>query len=157
MSALLLVPLTEVKEKGFISVDVRVTPEEFPGAVAEGDLVGPVSVKGSVARQDDEAVFEGEASGRWRFECTRCLAPVEAGYAASVEQRAPIDGGPMDLSDEVRQSIILAQPMKIYCRPDCKGLCSICRRNRNLEDCGHPQGGADSSLRPRLTARPDKG
>ena len=53
----------------------------------------------------------------------------------------PIDSGPMDLTEDVRQSIGLAQPMKIFCKPDCKGLCSVCHKNRNLADCGHAQGG----------------
>ncbi len=155
MSAALVLPLTEVKENGRISVDVSVSPSDFPDILDSGQLIAPVAVKGNICRKDDEAVFEGAASGRWRLECTRCLAPVETSYAAPVEHRAPIDGGPMDLSDEVRQSIILAQPMKIHCRPDCKGLCPLCRRNRNLEDCGHAV--AESSSRPRLTVRPDKG
>ncbi|MFI5363921.1 MAG: YceD family protein [Elusimicrobiota bacterium] len=57
----------------------------------------------------------------------------------------------------MRQAIGLAQPMKIFCKPDCKGLCSVCHKNRNLADCGHAQGGAESSTRPRLTPRPNKG
>jgi uncharacterized protein len=65
----------------------------------------------------------------------------------------------MDLTDEIRQSIGLAEPMKIFCKPDCKGLCAVCRQNRNVKDCGHPQPEAAdrSSTRPRLTPRPQKG
>ncbi|MFI5346533.1 MAG: YceD family protein [Elusimicrobiota bacterium] len=157
MSASLVFPLTEVKEKGFVPVDVSVPSADFPDTLPEGELVGDIAVKGSLSQQDDEAVFEGSARGRWRVECTRCLTPVEGNYDAAVEQRSSIDGGPMDISDEVRQSIVLAQPMKTYCKPDCKGFCSVCRKNRNLGDCGHAQGGAESSTRPRLTPRPDKG
>ncbi|MDE2511050.1 MAG: DUF177 domain-containing protein [Elusimicrobia bacterium] len=157
MSAALVFPLTEVKEKGFVSVDVAVPAADFPGILVEGELKGPISVKGSISQQDDEAVFDGNARGKWVTECTRCLTPVEGDFDAPVEQRSPIDGGPLDLSDEVRQSVVLAQPMKTYCKPDCRGFCSVCRKNRNLGDCGHAQGGAESSTRPRLTPRPDKG
>jgi uncharacterized metal-binding protein YceD (DUF177 family) len=157
MSAALVFPLTEVKEKGFVAVDVVVPSADFPGILVEGELQGPIAVKGSISQQDDEAVFDGAARGRWLMECTRCLTPVEGDFDAAVEQRAPIDGGPMDLSDEVRQSVVLAQPMKIYCKPDCKGFCSVCGGNRNKKDCGHEQGGAETSRRPRLTPRPQKG
>ena len=157
MSELLVFPLTEVKEKGFVPVDVFVPPEEFPEVVADGELLGPISVKGSLSRQDDEAVFEGAARGRWRIECTRCLAPTEGNFEAPVELSVSIDGGPMDLSDEVRQSIVLAQPMKIYCKPDCKGLCVVCHQDRNKRDCGHTLPEPETSTRPRLTPRPDKG
>ena len=157
MSDVLVFPLADVKENGALAVDVRVPPEEFPGVVDSGELIGPVAVKGTIVEDEAEAVFAGDARGRWRLECTRCLAPVEADYAAAVEQRAPLDGGPIDLSDEVRQSLVLAQPMKIYCKPDCKGLCVVCRKNRNLADCGHQQQEPQASTRPRLTPRPDKG
>jgi uncharacterized protein len=157
MTELLLFPLTEVKEKGFLAVETTVPAGEFPDAVSDGQLVGPVTVKGSISRRDDEAVFDGSARGRWRIECTRCLVPTEGPFEAPLEHSVPIDGGPMDLSDEVRQAIILAQPMKFYCKPDCKGLCVVCRKNLNVADCGHKLPEPEASRRPRLTPRPDKG
>ena len=157
MAELLRFPLTEVKEVGELAVRVEVPPDLFAGALSEGELVGPVSVSGMIRRVDEEANFEGVAKGRWRFECTRCLAPVEGEWKEKLDVMVSIDAGPMDLTDEVRQSIGLAQPMKVFCKSDCKGLCSVCHKNRNLGDCGHAQGGAEASTRPRLTPRPDKG
>lgn len=157
MSERLCFPLTEVKEKGFVPVDVTVPSADFPEAVTDGELLGPVAVKGSISQQDEEAVFEGSARGRWRIECTRCLTPTEGEYDAPIELAVSIDGGPLDLSDEVRQSIILAQPMKIYCKLDCKGLCVVCHQNRNVKECGHKLPEPETSTRPRLTPRPDKG
>lgn len=155
-------PLTEVKENGEEAVKASASAESFVGALTEGELLGKVSLDGVIRRVDEEAVFEGSASGRWRFECTRCLTPVEGAWSEAFEASAPIDGGPFDLTDEVRQSIALAQPMKIFCRPDCKGLCPVCRANRNETDCGHaapapapsPEG---ETRKPRLTRRPQKG
>lgn len=138
MSSVLCFPLAQVKEKGEVLVDVSVPAGEFPDAVDSGALAGPVAIRGTISAQDDEAVFAGDARGRWRVECARCLAPVEAAYVAPVERRVSIDAGPMDLTDEVRQAIVLAQPMKTCCRPDCRGLCPVCRQNRNQTDCGHP-------------------
>jgi uncharacterized metal-binding protein YceD (DUF177 family) len=158
MSSLLIFPLTEVKELGDLAVNASVPSEDFADVLTEGKLVGPVDVSGVIRRIDDEAEFEGVAKGRWTFECTRCLTPIDAPWSEKLEATAPIDGGPMDLTEEVRQSIGLAQPMKMLCKPDCKGLCAVCRQNRNLKDCGHPQPEAErTSTRPRLTPRPDKG
>jgi uncharacterized protein len=160
-------PLTEVKESGQLPVNAMTGPETFPDALSEGALVGPVFLDGMILAVDDEASFTGEAQGRWRFECTRCLRLVEEAWRAPIEVMVPIDGGPMDLTDEVRQTIALAQPMKIVCKPDCKGLCPACKKNRNEVDCGHPDapegdgGGPAGPLermhRPRLTPRPNKG
>ena len=160
MSDKLKFPLTDVKEKGEQPARASVPAADFPDALSEGELVGNVLVDGMIRPVDDEASFEGSASGRWKYECSRCLAPVEQAWSTELSVMAPIDGGPMDLSDEVRQAIALAQPMKIYCKPDCKGLCPTCRADRNKKDCGHPLAEiatADpNTTKPRLTRRHDK-
>ncbi|MBI4371882.1 MAG: hypothetical protein HY552_06260 [Elusimicrobia bacterium] len=120
MAEVLRFPLREVKEKGESPVAATVPPEEFPGVVKYGELVGPLSLTGRLTAQGEEAVFEGEARGRWRIECARCLAPVEDEYAARVEARVSLDGGSLDLSDEVRQAVVLAQPIRTICRTDCR-------------------------------------
>ncbi len=159
-------PLTEVKENGQLPVNAKTPAATFPDALSEGTLTGTVFLNGMILAVDDEASFNGEAKGRWKFECTRCLKPVEAEWRTPVEVMVPIDGGPMDLTDEVRQSIALIQPMKILCKPDCKGLCPVCRKNRNEVKCGHPDaeggdgvpgGNFAQTHKPRLTKRPDKG
>jgi uncharacterized protein len=43
----------------------------------------------------------------------------------------------MDLAPMVREQLILALPMSVRCRVDCKGLCAECGHDRNLGDCGH--------------------
>jgi uncharacterized metal-binding protein YceD (DUF177 family) len=159
-------PLTDVKENGQLAVNAKTAPETFPDALSEGALVGPIALDGLILAVDDEAAFTGTAKGKWKFECTRCLKALELSWSAQIEVMVPIDGGPMDLSDEVRQSIALAQPMKVLCKPDCKGLCEVCKKNRNDVSCGHPEGGGgdgvpggnfENTRRPRLTPRPQKG
>lgn len=159
-------PLTDVKENGQLAVNAKTGSETFPDALSEGSLLGAVSLEGMILAVDDEAAFTGTAKGKWKFECTRCLKPVEQAWSTAIEVMVPIDGGPMDLTDEVRQSISLIQPMKILCKPDCKGLCEVCKANRNDVKCGHPEGGDGDGVpggnfantrKPRLTPRPQKG
>jgi uncharacterized protein len=153
----LIVALQEVKDDGEAAVDASVPAAEFPDAMQEGELVGVVSVKGTVRQQDDKALFIGTAKGTWRIECLRCLKPTPGSFAAELECEGPIDAGSLDLTDEVRQAIVLAQPMKTLCRPDCKGLCPVCRANRNEKDCGHKEETPPSPTRTRLTRGPHKG
>jgi len=166
MSSDFVFPLKEVKENGQLAVNAKTGPENFTDALSEGALVGPVALEGLILAVDDEAAFTGTAKGKWKFECTRCLKALELSWSAQIEVMVPIDGGPMDLTDEVRQSIALAQPMKIYCSPGCKGLCEVCNANRNEVNCGHPEGGGGDGVpggnfantrKPRLTPRPHKG
>ena len=43
----------------------------------------------------------------------------------------------LDLSEAIRQYIIMATPTKILCQPDCKGLCPVCGKKIAAGDCGH--------------------
>lgn len=153
-------PLTEVKEEGEISVKTDAPADLFAGVLTEGALVGPVTVEGVIRKVDEEATFEGSIRGRWRFECSRCLTPVDGEWREAFESTVSIDGGPMDLTEDARQSIGLAQPMKIFCKPDCKGLCPVCHKDLNETNCGHkaPVSTDDpATTRPRLTPRRKKG
>lgn len=130
-------PLNELEENGQLPVNSTAPAALFPDALTEGELLGTVKLDGMILAVDADASFTGDAKGKWRFECTRCLKPVEQAWRAPIEALVPIAEGHMDLTDEVRQSIALQQPMKIFCRPDCKGLCPTCGKNKNDVDCGH--------------------
>jgi uncharacterized protein len=43
----------------------------------------------------------------------------------------------LDLSESLRQAIVIEMPISPLCREDCRGLCPVCGVNRNEEDCGH--------------------
>jgi len=42
----------------------------------------------------------------------------------------------MDLTEPVRQALLVALPMKPLCREDCAGICPQCGANRNETQCG---------------------
>ncbi len=41
----------------------------------------------------------------------------------------------VDITDSVRQSLLLSIPFKKVCRDECQGLCPICGINLNYEKC----------------------
>lgn len=44
--------------------------------------------------------------------------------------------GKIDIADQVWESLIVSLPEKVLCSSDCRGLCPICGKDRNKEDCG---------------------
>ncbi len=91
------------------------------------------------------------------MQCSRCLEPfiqpvhihIEEAFIPTVDMATglPIHQDEtdtavlidehhiLDLSEIVRQSILLALPLHPLCRPDCKGLCPVCGTNLNYETC----------------------
>ncbi len=59
-----------------------------------------------------------------------------------------VDQDKIDLSEEIREYMLLAVPMKNLCNEDCKGLCTKCGINLNESTCGCPQEKIDSVWEP---------
>jgi uncharacterized protein len=54
----------------------------------------------------------------------------------------------IDLGEVMREQFFLALPMKPLCRPDCRGLCPVCGKNRNIEQCECREEWTDPRLAP---------
>ncbi|MFZ5445566.1 MAG: YceD family protein [Myxococcota bacterium] len=65
------------------------------------------------------------------------LAEVAASFELDEVDAEPFDGKTIDLDPIVREQVLLALPVTVVCRDDCKGLCSTCGQDLNEKDCGH--------------------
>lgn len=83
------------------------------------------------------------------YECSRCLTPVSVDRSETISERygdeesLPDDvlsynGESIDITETVREALILSEPMQVLCRPDCKGLCPNCGANLNDGPCSCP-------------------
>ena len=45
------------------------------------------------------------------------------------------NGDEIDIADLVRESMILAEPLKVVCSKSCRGLCPYCGINLNVSQC----------------------
>ena len=58
------------------------------------------------------------------------------------------DNDELNLGALVETETTLALPMKPLCRPECRGLCSVCGANRNVTACACPMRPPDPRLTP---------
>ncbi len=117
-------------------------PEEIPAEL-------------SITRASTGWVFALRCSIRLHGACMRCLADAvleqtlslreyQATSPDSEELTTPyLADDRLDLSAWARDSLILALPDKILCRPDCAGLCSVCGKDLNREPHTHDETRAD--------------
>ena len=102
--------------------------------------------------------------------CSRCLRDIEYPVEIEIDEEAlptidfatglPVDasGEPdalrltghheLDLEDEVRDGVLLAEPIAPLCRDDCPGLCIVCGQELGSGPHDHP----DEEIDPRLEA-----
>lgn len=141
--------------------------DHFPAGIS---LAGPVEVKGTVRNTGPAYLVEGSIRAQVEAVCGRCLTPfhqvVEAPLREEFREGSPpppgqdeisddsglevwfFQGDMMDLSEAVRQNLILALPTQPLCRPDCPGLCPVCGRRLDQGSCDCRIQGVD----PRLEA-----
>ncbi len=70
---------------------------------------------------------------------------------AEFDEPAPIpilDGNLVDLTELVRQLLVLNLPSRSLCSPDCKGLCPQCGADLNVTTCKCQQQVTDPRLAP---------
>ena len=101
--------------------------------------------------------LRGKLSAGLELQCARCLDPVKQNVKREFEllyRPLGADAGRDELSvtdaeaeigyyqnagllleDVLREQVLLALPLKVTCRPDCKGLCPQCGKNLNQEQC----------------------
>ena len=108
-------------------------------------LKEPFEMDAVITKADRELVVKADISCPLHLTCARCLEE----FTSTVRTDAifsykvfPTDV--VDITDDVRQEIILAYPMIPICRPDCKGLCSRCGQNLNVELCVHQASESDA-------------
>jgi uncharacterized protein len=111
----------------------------------------------TITRASTGTVFQLQFTGRLHGPCFRCLAETvveeqisareyqAASAEASEELRSPyISDDRLDLSSWARDTLVLALPEKILCRPDCAGLCPVCGKDLNVEPHTHEETEVDS-------------
>jgi uncharacterized protein len=113
----------------------------------------PVKVQVTLQKVGDQIVCRARLNTSVQLECSRCLEPTEAAISEDITllltfSKIPAQAGAdpdvkvvpygaedVDVSEEMRQTILLAIPEKPLCKADCLGLCSHCGQNLNLDRC----------------------
>jgi uncharacterized protein len=135
--------------------EIALSPFEFGG---QRYLPVPENVVAGlrVSRASTGTVFELDFVGRLHGPCQRCLADAvverrirareyqAASAEAAEELRTPyVQDDKLDLSAWARDTLALALPTQILCRPDCAGLCAVCGKDLNVEPHTHEEERAD--------------
>lgn len=101
----------------------------------------------------DRARIEGSGTLVFAARCDRCLKPVEEkleldfnrevfapdriGDSSEVrDDQRFMAGCQLDVEDLLKNEIVINWPMKILCKPGCKGICLRCGKDLNTGTCG---------------------
>ncbi|GHO43420.1 YceD family protein [Ktedonospora formicarum] len=120
-------------------------------------VIGPIAGHARMRHINQGILVDGWVDLTLELTCTRCLKSFEqpmhvpfeerfyptvdvvTGFpveAEDAEEAFPIDDHHLvDLTEPIRQQVILAIPTVTLCREDCAGLCAQCGKDLNLGPC----------------------
>ena len=126
---------------------------EYSGSFAEVTFQGQryefadgVHVKADyfLGNEDEDILVTGSFEAETLVSCSKCLK--EFMYTVSFkfteyykknpeETDYAYEGYSIDLSQMLQDNLILSLPSRHVCEQTCKGLCSICGNDNNLQQC----------------------
>jgi len=154
--ATLIIPVERLRE-GPLKLELDLPPEALDLRDEQYQFTG--HVRGDVVFHliGEDVLASGEIHAQVTSICVRCLAPAEATIHVTVNEAwienrpeeeqadrefsedAPLTrtyaGDEIELDEVFRELILSELPDRVYCQPECKGLCPGCGANLNLEPC----------------------
>ena len=84
-----------------------------------------------------DLLVTGKAWVELETECASCLEPMKTrvGDFSICIHIEKVPEEEVDLTDEIREDILLAMPSRFKCSETCKGICPGCGANLNREKC----------------------
>jgi len=117
--------------------------------------IGPVEGELEVENIGSLLLVRGVLHARVRLTCVRCLASFELPVEMEVEEEfateitepdvptmdrdepeaSAMSDFILDVSELIRQQLLVNVPMAAICREGCRGICPVCGQNLNEETC----------------------
>lgn len=143
--------------------------EDIADIDADLDVTEPLTGKVRFVRTDDGILVTGHLQAEARVPCGRCLASVAVPVEFDLEEEfrpsvdiltgaaLPVEDGEdkvtrmdghhiLDLTEVIRQDLLLALPVSPLCNPHCRGLCPECGADLNKGPCSCQREGGDPRL-----------
>lgn len=152
----MIIRLSEIEES-FIargSMEVSRFTEVEDGSTR---VITPVTYELTIRKFDNLVTVQGPVGCTMSITCSRCLDDFTLGLKVFLDikltprtktprvsevelKRDDMDvyyyeGDEIDLDPFIYEEVLLNVPTRPVCTEDCKGLCPVCGKSKNVEDC----------------------
>lgn len=112
-------------------------------------LKKPVNVSGSLTSKADVVYLDLKVDYTFEGFCDRCAEELVKNYVLSIhrivveqlqnenndDEYLIVENRTLDIEEFINEEVLLSLPSKILCSDDCKGICSQCGVNLNVNKC----------------------
>lgn len=147
----LVFDMKDLRHEDFKAYEALVPPVPLCLNYEEVEFNNPLSCAVRLFRQGDDNVYvTADIETKISVECGRCIIPFEVDISTTLEVLFSIgsesreeseaderyfDGETLDISEDVRQLLVLEIPAWPLCSETCEGLCPECGAELNISAC----------------------
>ena len=147
----LVFDMKDLRHEDFKEFEALVPVASVGLVYEEVEFIKPLSCAVQLFRQGNDNVYvAADIETKISVECRRCISSFEVDVTTTLEllfiigsesseQREAderyYDGETLDISEDVRQGLILEMPIWPLCSEMCEGLCLECGSDLNSEAC----------------------
>ncbi|MBU1852634.1 MAG: DUF177 domain-containing protein [Candidatus Omnitrophica bacterium] len=127
----------KIPEEGMVLVE-QLDPHRISldSAMQVTSFTKPIEVQAKFTKIGEEVFVDVSLAASCEYTCARCLGKfgdvLKKEFNLNYEVKS---GNILEIDEDIRQEMILYDPMKVVCRADCKGLCPRCGQNLNITEC----------------------
>ena len=113
-------------------LDLKIEDPAETAVAFEGLLKLDISIEIAAS----ELIIRSRMEYTLKLICSRCLYEFKLPFDKNCILNYNIQNSDsIDISDSIREEVILSYPQKPLCREGCAGICLTCRVNLNREEC----------------------
>jgi uncharacterized protein len=130
------IPLKNLKENKAVLFSEEIDAEDLDIDIGIMHFPEPVRVNAEAFKTGDDLTVNVHIEGERLYTCSLCLEEFNNVFEKDLALHYDIKGlESVTIDPEVREEIMLDHPIRILCKPDCRGLCAFCGTNLNEGPC----------------------
>jgi uncharacterized protein len=125
------ISLKNARENEGIPFDEEIDPQDLDIDIGVMHFPEAILVKGEAWRSGNDLTVNAHLEAERSMTCSLCLE--EKDFTLHYDIKG-LDS--VTLDPDIRDEIILEHPIRVLCKPDCRGLCAFCGASLNAGPCG---------------------
>ena len=128
--------LNNIKKNQNLILQEEINPDDLDLDIGIMRFPDNLTLKAEAWKSGNDLTVQAHIEGVRNFTCSLCLEDFDNLFEKDMTLHYDIKGlESVSIDQEVRDEILLDHPIRILCRPDCRGLCPFCGVNMNEEKC----------------------
>lgn len=128
--------LKDFKGKNSLVLKEEINPDDLDIDIGVMSFSEALLLNAEVVKADNDLAVQVHVEGPCTFTCSLCLEEFNNVFEKDFTLHYDIKGlDSVNIDPDVRDEIMSEHPIRILCRPDCRGLCPFCGANLNEEQC----------------------